>query len=318
MDTEFNTKIKHSLAAGARKGWAGFAWLLKILVPISLLTMLIQQSGALQNLNFLLEPVMGWLSLPPSAALPIITGALAGIYGGIAAMSMLPFTNGQMTLMAIFLLIAHNLVQEGIIQARSGIGGLRAVISRLAVAVVTVMVVARLLDVDPAASAAAAAPVAATTLAGALLTWASATLELAVKMFLIIVAVMIILETLKTFDLVPVVVRIFAPVLWLMGLNRRVGLLWLTAVIFGITYGGAVIVQEARRGSFSREEIESLHLSIGVNHSMIEDPALFLTLGLHPFWMWIPRLVAAVLIVHIARLGFKMVKTGKDSAFPDA
>ncbi|MFO7688813.1 MAG: iron transporter, partial [Desulfobacterales bacterium] len=153
---------------------------------------------------------------------------------------------------------------------------------------------------------------------GALLTCALATLELAMKMVLIIVVVMIILEGLKTFDLVPVVVRIFAPVLWLMGLNRRVGLLWLTAVLFGITYGGAVIVQEARRGGFSREDIESLHLSIGVNHSMIEDPALFLTLGLHPFWMWIPRLVAAVLIVHIARLGFKMVKTGKDSAFPDA
>lgn len=318
MDTEFTTKIKRSLVGGGRKGWDGFLWLLKILVPISLLTVLLQQSGAIQALNFLLEPAMGLLSLPPSAALPIITGALAGIYGGIAAMAMLPFTSDQMTLIAIFMLIAHNLIQEGVIQARSGMSGFKAVVSRLVTAGFTVMAVAWLLDVDPALSTAAAAPVAVSSFAGTLLNWAIATLELSVKMLLIIVVVMIVMEAMQTFNLVPVVVRIFSPVLWLMGLNRRVGLLWLTAVLFGITYGGAVIVQEARRGGFSREEIESLHLSIGVNHSMIEDPALFLSFGLHPFWMWIPRLVAAVLIVHVARLGFKMVKTGKDRVFPDA
>lgn len=318
MDTEFTTKIKRSLVGGGRKGWDGFLWLLKILVPISLLTVLLQQSGAIQALNFLLEPAMGLLSLPPSAALPIITGALAGIYGGIAAMAMLPFTSDQMTLIAIFMLIAHNLIQEGVIQARSGMSGFKAVVSRLVTAGFTVMAVAWLLDVDPALSTAAAAPVAGSSFAGTLLNWAIATLELSVKMLLIIVVVMIVMEAMQTFNLVTVVVRIFSPVLWLMGLNRRVGLLWLTAVLFGITYGGAVIVQEARRGGFSREEIESLHLSIGVNHSMIEDPALFLSLGLHPFWMWIPRLVAAVLIVHVARLGFKMVKTGKDRVFPDA
>jgi hypothetical protein len=152
----------------------------------------------------------------------------------------------------------------------------------------------------------------------ALRNWAVTTLVLSTKMLAIIVAVMVVLEAMKTFNLVPVVVRIFAPVLWLMGLNRRVGLLWLTAVLFGITYGGAVIVQEARRGGFNRREIESLQLSIGVNHSMIEDPALFLSFGLHPFWMWIPRLAAAVLIVHVARLGFWLFKTGKNPVFPDA
>jgi hypothetical protein len=45
------------------------------------------------------------------AALPLLVGTLTGIYGAIAAMVVLPFTKGQMTLIAIFLLIAHNLAR---------------------------------------------------------------------------------------------------------------------------------------------------------------------------------------------------------------
>ena len=59
---------------------------------------------------------MGLLDLPPSAALPLIIGMLSSVYGGIAAMAVLPFSTAQMTLMAVFILMAHALIQEGIIQ----------------------------------------------------------------------------------------------------------------------------------------------------------------------------------------------------------
>ena len=55
------------------------------------------------------------------------------------------------------------------------------------------------------------------------------------------------------------------------GLNERVGILWITAVIFGLAYGGVVIVGEARNGELTKEEMEGLHLFIGINHAMIEE-----------------------------------------------
>ena len=84
-----------------------------------------------------------------------------------------------------------------------------------------------------------------------------------------------------------------APVLKVLGLGKETGFLWLTAVIFGLTYGAAVIVEEVKEGNLSKDELERLHLSIGINHSMIEDPVLFLSLGLGIFWMCVPRLAAA-------------------------
>jgi len=45
--------------------------------------------------------------------------------------------------------------------------------------------------------------------------------------------------------------------------------------------------------------LERLHLSMGINHSMIEDPALFLSLGLSIFWMCVPRVAAAIIAVQL-------------------
>jgi len=119
-------------------------------------------------------------------------------------------------------------------------------------------------------------------------------LWMSMKILLIITALMIFMETLKRYRLIDRVVRIIEPILNLLGLDRQVDVLWMTAVVFGITYGGAVIVAETRKRRLSPDQLKTLHVSIGINHAMVEDPSLFLPLGVHPFWLWIPRLVAAV------------------------
>jgi hypothetical protein len=125
---------------------------------------------------------------------------------------------------------------------------------------------------------------------------------LSVKIFFIIMALLTLLECLKSFDLVHPLVRSLRPFLRLMGLDEKVGFLWMTAVIFGLSYGGAIIVEEAKSGHLSRDELEILHLSIGMNHSMVEDPPLFLPMGVHPLWIYLPRLVMAIVTVRLLRL----------------
>jgi hypothetical protein len=79
-----------------------------------------------------------------------------------------------------------------------------------------------------------------------------------------------------------------------MGLSPSTGMLWLTASVFGLSYGAAVIVEETQSKKFKQQDLNRLHLSIGINHSMIEDPALFLPFGLPFLWLWIPRIIAAM------------------------
>jgi len=290
------SRIKEGLQSGLRKGLNGFLWIMKILIPVSLFTALVAWTGWLGYLDFLLQPMMSIISLPAMATLPLLIGMLTGIYGGIAAMSVLPFSQDQMTLMAIFLLIAHNLIQEGVIQAKSGIHPFKATLFRLTAAIFTVMAVAPFFNVTTTASEKTAASLETTRpLLEALQVWGSTTLSLSAKIFVIIMCILTLLEILKTFDLISPMVSVLRPLLKIMGLDQKVGFLWLTAVIFGVAYGGAVIVEEVKAGHLSKEALEELHLSIGINHALVEDPSLFLSLGLSPFWLWVPRVIVAIL-----------------------
>ncbi|MBW2558655.1 MAG: iron transporter [Deltaproteobacteria bacterium] len=296
-------KLREGLAGGISKGWKGFVWMMKIILPVSFLTALLAWSGWMEQIDFVIQPAMRFLSLPGLAALPLLMGALTGIYGGIASMAVLPLNAGQMTLIAVFLLIAHNLIQEGIIQGKSGMGILKATLLRLVFAVITVLIIAPFINTaGQDAGGGMTVMHSSQTFMEMFGQWSLVMWKLAVKIFFIIMFVLTMVEILKGFGWIDHIVRFISPVLKIMGLSRRVGILWITAIMFGLAYGGAVIVEEAKRGNLTDEELERLHLSIGINHSMIEDPALFLPFGIGMFWLWVPRLVMAIVAVRLLAL----------------
>ena len=300
-----STRLSESVKTGLTRGLRGFIWLLKILAPVSLITTLIEASGWLSYLEVFLKPALRFISLPPEAVLPLVSGLFVGLYGGIAAMAVLPFSTGQMTLIAVFLLMAHNLVQEGIVQAKSGTSILKVSIIRLLSAIVAVWMVAHFVDSETTLVLTQHQPgVPADSLLLISKRWLISMAVLSLQMLIIICAIMIAIEVMQRFKAEEYLVKFFAPFLKTMGLNREVGLLWVTAVLFGVAYGGAVIVEEIRKQDLSKEEVEKLHLSIGINHAMVEDPALFLAFGIHPLWLWGPRLVAAIAVVYLASAWF--------------
>jgi hypothetical protein len=299
-------KIKGALSRGLRKGLNSYMWLLKILLPVSLATALLDYSGWLHQLDFLLEPAMGVLSLPPAAALPILIGLTAGVYGCLAAMAVLSLSAEHMTLVTVFVLIAHSLPQEGIIQAKSGINFVKTTFVRLAAAVLTSLAVAWWLQPAPTDAAAAFAGMREVPpLAAFLQNWGSDMLRLCIKILVIIFSVMILIELMKAYDVIDVCAKIFEPILKVLGLHRKAGLLWLTGALFGLGYGGAIIMEQSRELKLSPEEVEKLQLSIGINHSMIEDPLLFLPFVISPIYAWVPRLAAAIAVVYLVSLRFK-------------
>ncbi|MCX7634898.1 MAG: hypothetical protein N2Z74_04055, partial [Syntrophales bacterium] len=123
--------LQAGLRNGLKKGGSGFLWMMKIILPISLLTTLFAWTGWINYLEVVIQPLMGLMGLPAMAALPLVIGMLTNLYGGIAAMVVLPLTLNQMTLIAVFLLMAHNLIQEGIVQGQSGINPIKATAFRI-------------------------------------------------------------------------------------------------------------------------------------------------------------------------------------------
>ena len=296
-----NFAIIHSgVRQGVMKGWSGFVWLLKIILPISFATTLLVHFGVICKLDFLLTPVMNWLSLPASAAIVLVIGLFTGIYGSVAALAVMPFAMEHMILIAVFTLISHNLIQESIVQGNSGINVFFAAFFRLFMALVVTFACGKIMGVTPQTGgiqASGALQASSATFIEMTILWGRSTGKLILQIFCIIMPLMIILELFKAFNIIGSITRLITPFLTVMGLDKSCGMLWLTASVFGLAYGAAVIVDETRTNRYSKEELTKLHLSIGVNHAMIEDPALFLPLGLPVFWLWIPRFIAAMLSV---------------------
>lgn len=298
--------LRGGFLAGVRKGLHGFVWMLKTVLPVSLFTAIVVWSGLFGRIDFLIQPVMSLFNLPAVAALPLMIGMLSSLYGAIAAMAVLPLTRGQMTLIALFLLIAHNLIQEGIIQGRSGIHPVKATLFRLITATVAVALIAPFLDTRASTSSAVveASVLAPQSFLEMLKSWGITTSYLSLKIFTIIMSILTLLEIAKTLGWINHIIKILAPVLKILGLRSTVGILWVTAALFGIASGGAVIIEEVKDGHLPREDLEELHLSIGINHAMIEDPSIFLSLGLSPFWLWAPRVVMAIIAVRTLKLWY--------------
>jgi len=291
-------KIKSGTRQGLIKGWKGLLWLLKIIIPISFVTSLLVHFGFIYKLDFLLTPVMTWMSLPPSAALVLIIGLFTGPYGAVAALWAMPFSMEHMTLIAIFILIAHNLIQESIVQGKSGINVFVAAFFRLFMALAVTFVCAKIMGVTSDTGV-------ATGMANfsretqpfltMVKSWGWGIFKLIIQIFCIIMPLMVALELAKTFNLITYITKMISPFLSVMGLDRSTGMLWLTATIFGLAYGSAVIVEETQSNEYKKEDLTKLHLSIGINHSVIEDPVLFIPLGLPLLWLWVPRLIAAII-----------------------
>ena len=298
-------KTEEALRQGLIKGWKGLVWLLKIILPISFATALLVHFEIIYKLDFLLTPIMTWLSLPASAALVLIIGLLTGIYGTVAALSVMPFAMDHMILIAIFTLISHNLIQESIVQGNSGINPFIAAFLRFFMALIVTFICAKIMGVTPDTGGATGAGIYAQESKPFMVMikhWGWKTFKLTTQIFCIIMPLMVILELAKTFNVINLITKMASPVLSIMGLSRSTGMLWLTTSIFGLAYGAAVIVEETQSNDYKKEDLTKLHLSIGINHAMIEDPALFLPLGLPIFWLWIPRLFAAIIAVWLYSL----------------
>ncbi len=293
----YRSKLKSGAIAGAKKGWSSYFWMVKIIIPVSFLMTLLQWTGWLSRLDFLLNPLMSLINLPPEAALPVITGMLTNLYAVIAIITVIPFTVEQMTLIAIFNLIAHGLIMEGIIQHKSGLNAITATLIRIATAITTVIIVSQFLgDTSQSVVVPATLPI-RTPLLGVLKVWGLDTVRLLIKILGIIMAIMVLLELLKSLGWMEYLLRFSRPLMRILGLSEQTVMMWVAAILFGLLYSGALIAEEAKKGGLTKDALERLHIFIGSNHAMIEDPALFAVLGINILWLLVPRFIMATVMV---------------------
>jgi len=271
-------------------------WLLSIIVPVSFSVTLLQHWGVLDYMAHALEPMCRLFGLRGEAALVIVTTALMNIYSGIAVIQSIPFTAREICIMALMGLIAHNLIVETLVQMKTGSSGWRMVGLRLVGAAAGGWFLHWALPIDDTVVLHGISS-AQLPFVELMQNWLMGTLWLTFKLICVVVSLNILQRILEEFGVMDMLARWVLPLLRLLGLPANTAFLWIVANIIGLAYGSAVLIEHRKENKISAKDANLLNHHIALSHSLLEDTALYLAIGVGLGWITLPRIALATIAV---------------------
>ena len=287
-----------------------------ITIPVVIAIRILGVFGFIEVISNGVEPIMKFLNLPGEAALIWAISIVAGMYSGLATFAILgtEFTVLETTVLACLILGTHTIFVEMLFVAKTGCRLIPFTILRIGMTVLSAFAVGKFMvymGVGDDTTVISFIPT--TSIDQSWSEWAyNTTLQMAaipIVAFLMI-TVIDILQYLKITDII-----IKGLSFLLSPLRIKSGdacQLTLVGVLLGLAFGGALLVEEAKKGKIPNRDIAIVMLLLCNVHAAIEDNILLALLG---SWLW-GTIVVRVLVCYamIALFGF-IVTTMGDNVF---
>jgi hypothetical protein len=204
------------------------------------------------------------------------------------------------TILAVMCLISHALIVETAIQKRTGSQPWRMILTRLAASLIAAWVLNLMLPKETQAGLQElvhTSPLFVPALTG----WLTDISLTTLKIVLLVNLLLILQRILNEFGLIKWILMPFAPLIRMMGLPANTGFLWMIAYTLGLSYGGAIMINETEAGKLRSEDADLLNHHIAISHSQLEDPLLFAAIGYNMGILILPRVLLSILFVWIRR-----------------
>ncbi|WP_255302094.1 nucleoside recognition domain-containing protein [Butyricimonas sp. Marseille-P3923] len=274
-------------------------WFLKIMLPVSLFVTLLSYFNILPYISSFAAPLFTLIGLPGDAALVFVTSIFTNIYTVIALLATLDFSVRESLIMATMCLISHNFIVETLVLQKTGSSARGMIFLRVAGSFVAAIVLNWILPEMGGQMMAEMAV--AMNLGDTLIHWLESSLMLCVKIVLMITGLMILQRVLEEFGVLKILSSMLSPLMRVFGLKPDVAFLWLVGNTVGLAYGSAIMLEYAKEGKLAHQEADLLNYHLAISHSQLEDPLLFMVMGLPIGWLIFPRVVLAIIVVWIRR-----------------
>lgn len=299
ITSRIQSAVKNGLSSGLKTAFL----LAKIMVPVSLGVALLQWSGVLTWAARFLAPAMGLLGLPGEAAFVLVSSALLTNYSAIAVIETLPLTMREITILAIMCLTAHNLIVETAIMKKSGSSAIKMVVMRIGWAFAAGYVFNLVLPADGATVITATGTgTAAVAFLPMLTAWSLSTLRLVVKIIVLVLLIMIGQRLMEEFRIMDFLSKLTAPAMRIFGLPHSASFLWIILNVVGYAYGAGIIMERVKDGKMKPQEADLVNHHACLCHSLLEDSILYVAIGVPLFWITVPRVVMALIVVWFERI----------------
>jgi hypothetical protein len=277
------------------------SWLLlKIYIPVSLLTAVLDRAGVLAYIAPFFEPLMKLVGLPGEAALVFLAAWINNLFAAIAAASVLDLSVRQITIIAIMTGFAHNLIVESGILMKLGMARARIALTRIVFSFLTGMLLHLLMpetiqgmNINPYSGTAD-------------FTWFTFIMKLLITAGEIILMMFIIMLLYEILILWKHKSRIQEK---LQGVTRFFGMSpaalgpWLVGTFIGIAYGAGILFSMNEKHVLTHKDNSILTLSMCLLHAVVEDTVIFLAIGANIWWILGVRIGLLLLLLGLLSRG---------------
>ncbi|MGI6520482.1 MAG: nucleoside recognition domain-containing protein [Fermentimonas sp.] len=295
----FRDKI---LVPALKKAGPTILWLLKIILPISLVVRFLDYYGIIALVATYLDPVFNYLGLPGSTAIVFVTSIFLPLYAPLAIITSMSLTLRELTILALMCQIAHNLPVESAVQARTGNSfwgmSLLRITASIAIGFVLNLILPREMGMPIFTQTGIEA---ISSIPELLMAWLQTSLATSLIIASIVFVLHLLYLLLQEYNLIPRLSKAVEPLMKFFGLPTSTTFLWLIGYIVGLAYGGALMIDQMREGKVTRTEADLLNHHLAVSHSVIEDNLLFVALGVSFGLILGVRLTLAWIVVWIRR-----------------
>lgn len=301
MATHLQDRIVSCVQQAVPKALKTAWWLIKITVPVTFAVFVLNYTGILQVVSTAIEPFFRFLGLPGESAFVLITSMLANVYSVVAVLSTLGLPIRESVILAVMCLISHGFLIETAVLKRTGSSAYRMLLLRLVSSLVAGVLLNWLLPTMPGKVLNTATAVQGSFLQS-FLAWGQGMFFLCIKIMVLITGLLILQRLLEEFGVIKLLSRLMRPLLTVFGLPESTSLSWLIANIVGLAYGSAVMMEQVETKKLSKADADLVNHHVAISHSQLEDPLLFLAIGLPMHWLIWPRVLLAIAAVWLRKL----------------
>jgi spore maturation protein SpmB len=293
-----NQFFKELFTDTLKTGWM----MLKILIPVSIVVKILQETGAIVYLGIALSPLMKVVGLPGEIGLVWGTAMITNLFGGVIAfMNLAPYYHlsiAQTTVICLMMLVAHTFPIELQIAKKAGVKFITMFLFRFGFA----FLMGLTLNLIYHGFAVLQDPAVITWKKEVVMDpgwqqWAFSELKNYGTILLFIFSLLLLIKLLKLIGVIDLITKGLSPLLRLMGIGAEVTTIAIIGLTLGIVYGGVLIINESKNKSIHKRDIFYCLALMGLCHSLIEDTILMIALGGSYTGILIFRLLASFLII---------------------
>ena len=287
--------------------------LFKIMIPTLIVVKILDELGFVEILNNFCAPLMFLLGLPEAISLVFTTSMLTSPYAGLIVFSGLPadmpFTAAQASVLGLLILFTHSLPIEVIICRKAGVRARAMIFIRLGLGILSCYLLNLFFQVTGYMNYPATILLPSLESAPDLISWSLSQLKGLGMIFIIIIALVIILDFLKYIGVERLIEKALKPFLNFLGVGEKASTIAVVGVTLGIGFGAGLLIKEVKTGKLHYKDVFGVLVLVGMLHSIIEDTAVVSLIGSNIIITLFLRAVLTLCIVYIfMRLGASLTK----------